>query len=137
MFLSNVCVIDQGIRGIDLSYSLIPSWDVVALIVIELTSLERLALKYVLVYVRHTPRSFPWWQQQPSAAAVKLEAWKRCFFASHRVAAEWHPHELASHHGCHCSNASPAATGIGLQPPSKLIVSASNPPRAYSHHTKL
>ncbi|KAI0273469.1 hypothetical protein BC834DRAFT_990854 [Gloeopeniophorella convolvens] len=33
-----------SIRGVDLSYSLIPSWDVVALVATELPSLERLAL---------------------------------------------------------------------------------------------
>jgi deoxyinosine 3'endonuclease (endonuclease V) len=42
----------KDVRGVDLSYSLISSWDVVALIVIELPSLERLYLKYVLAYVR-------------------------------------------------------------------------------------
>lgn len=42
------------VRGVDLSYSLISSWDAVALIVVELPSLERLSLKYVLVYMRLT-----------------------------------------------------------------------------------
>ena len=37
----------EDIRGLDLSNSLIPSWDVVAKIVSELPALERLALKYV------------------------------------------------------------------------------------------
>lgn len=39
-------------KGVDLSHSLIPSWDVIALIAIELPSLERLALKYVFVLAR-------------------------------------------------------------------------------------
>jgi len=43
-----------NVRGVDLSYSLISSWDAVALIVVELPSLERLSLKYVLVYMRLT-----------------------------------------------------------------------------------
>ena len=34
-----------GIRGLDLSKNLFPSWDVVTLIVAELPQLERLALK--------------------------------------------------------------------------------------------
>jgi hypothetical protein len=44
----------KDVRGVDLSYSLISSWDAVALIVVELPSLERLSLKYVLVYMRLT-----------------------------------------------------------------------------------
>ena len=44
----------KDVRGVDLSYSLISSWDVVAFIVVELPSLERLSLKYVLVYMRLT-----------------------------------------------------------------------------------
>lgn len=35
-----------GVKTLDLSYSLIPSWDVIALIADELPQLERLALKY-------------------------------------------------------------------------------------------
>ncbi|KAI0317464.1 hypothetical protein OF83DRAFT_1276525 [Amylostereum chailletii] len=35
-----------SVRGVDLSFSLIPSWDVIALITTELPLLERLALKY-------------------------------------------------------------------------------------------
>jgi tubulin-specific chaperone E len=42
----------KDVRGLDLSYSLISSWDVVALIVIELPCLERLFMKYVFTYVR-------------------------------------------------------------------------------------
>jgi hypothetical protein len=53
MFASSI----KDVRGVDLSYSLIPSWDVVALIVIELPALERLFLKYVLAYVRHAHHS--------------------------------------------------------------------------------
>lgn len=44
----------KDVRGVDLSYSLISSWDVVALIVVELTSLDRLSLKYVYLYMRLT-----------------------------------------------------------------------------------
>jgi Leucine-rich repeat (LRR) protein len=44
----------KDVRGADLSYSLISSWDVVALIVVELPSLERLSLKYVLAHMRLT-----------------------------------------------------------------------------------
>ncbi len=45
----------KDVRGVDLSYSLISSWDGVALIVVELPSLERLSLKYVLfMYMRLT-----------------------------------------------------------------------------------
>jgi tubulin-specific chaperone E len=49
----------KDVRGVDLSYSLISSWDTVALIVVELPSLERLSLKYVLVYMwlTHTVHS--------------------------------------------------------------------------------
>jgi hypothetical protein len=46
---SNVRALCQDIKGVDLSYNLIPSWDIVARIAIELPSLERLAMKYVLV----------------------------------------------------------------------------------------
>jgi hypothetical protein len=46
---SNVRVHCQDIKGVDLSYNLIPSWDIVARIATELPSLERLAMKYVLV----------------------------------------------------------------------------------------
>jgi hypothetical protein len=49
LFPSDDCIVDQDVRGVDLSYSLIPSWDVVAQIAIELPSLERLSLKCVLV----------------------------------------------------------------------------------------
>jgi hypothetical protein len=42
----------KDVRGVDLSFSLISSWDTVALIVVELPSLQRLSLKYVLVYMR-------------------------------------------------------------------------------------
>ena len=42
----------KDVRGVDLSFSLISSWDMVALIVVELPSLQRLSLKYVLVYMR-------------------------------------------------------------------------------------
>ena len=52
IFPSDVCIVDQDVRGVDLSYSLIPSWDVVIQIAIELRSLERLSLKYVLVHAR-------------------------------------------------------------------------------------
>jgi tubulin-specific chaperone E len=47
--------LSEDVRGVDLSYSLVSSWDVVALIVIDLPSLERLSLKYVLarVYASH------------------------------------------------------------------------------------
>jgi hypothetical protein len=45
---------NKDVRGVDLSYSLVSSWDAVALIVVELPSLERLSLKYVLVYMRLT-----------------------------------------------------------------------------------
>lgn len=46
-----LCVRDSnttisGVRTLDLSYSLIPSWDIVVLIADELPQLERLALKY-------------------------------------------------------------------------------------------
>ena len=41
----------KDVRGVDLSYSLISSWETVALIVVELLSLERLSLKYVLAYM--------------------------------------------------------------------------------------
>jgi hypothetical protein len=44
----------KDVRGVDLSYSLISSWDTVALIVVELPSLERLSVKYVLVVMRLT-----------------------------------------------------------------------------------
>jgi hypothetical protein len=52
----------KDVRGVDLSYSLISSWDAVALIVVELPSLERLSLKYVLVYIHtaYTHRSTSW-----------------------------------------------------------------------------
>ena len=50
IFSSDISIVDQDVRGVDLSYSLIPSWDVVAQITIELPSLERLSLKYVLVH---------------------------------------------------------------------------------------
>lgn len=43
MFLSNVIKLD--IQGLDLSSSLLPSWEEVALIAIELSALQRLALK--------------------------------------------------------------------------------------------
>ena len=52
----------KDVRGVDLSYSLISSWDVVSLIAAELPSLERLSLRYVLVtrlYAAYTSRSSP------------------------------------------------------------------------------
>ena len=49
----------QDVKGVDLSYSLIPSWDAVALIALELPSLERLSLKYAFVLVRFVLCSFP------------------------------------------------------------------------------
>lgn len=49
----------QDVKGVDLSYSLIPSWDVVALIATELPSLERLSLKYAFVSIRSVLYSFP------------------------------------------------------------------------------
>ena len=49
-------LVHQDVRGVDLSYSLISCWDVVALIAIELPSLGRLSLKYVLTCARYTPR---------------------------------------------------------------------------------
>jgi len=58
IFPSDVCILDQDVRGVDLSYSLIPSWDVVAQIAIELPSLGRLSLKYVLVHTRLVHASF-------------------------------------------------------------------------------
>lgn len=42
-----------GVKTLDLSYSLIPSWDVVALIADELPQLERLALKYATLQCFH------------------------------------------------------------------------------------
>lgn len=42
-----------GVKTLDLSYSLIPSWDVVALIADELPQLERLALKYATLPFTH------------------------------------------------------------------------------------
>jgi hypothetical protein len=50
MLPSDVCIVED-VRGVDLSYSLISTWDAVALIVVELPSLERLSLKYVLAYM--------------------------------------------------------------------------------------
>jgi hypothetical protein len=52
----------QDIRGLDLSTSLLPSWDVLAMIATELTHLERLSLKSVTsfslqVHVLSFPRS--------------------------------------------------------------------------------
>jgi hypothetical protein len=52
---SDVHIVGQDVRGVDLSCSLIPSWDIVALIAVELQSLERLSLKYVLVHACYTP----------------------------------------------------------------------------------
>jgi hypothetical protein len=57
VFPSDVRIVDQDVRGVDLSYSLIPSWDIVGLIAIELPSLERLSLKYVPVQACYPPRS--------------------------------------------------------------------------------
>lgn len=52
-----------SIRGLDLSKSLIPSWDVVASIAAELPNLERLALNYNRLQMPHDPArlssSFP------------------------------------------------------------------------------
>jgi hypothetical protein len=41
--------IHADVRGVDLSANILPSWDMVALIAIELPLLERLALKCVVV----------------------------------------------------------------------------------------
>jgi hypothetical protein len=38
----------KGVRGLDLSTSLIPSWDLIALIAAELPALRRLSLKSVI-----------------------------------------------------------------------------------------
>jgi hypothetical protein len=58
---SNVRVTYQDIQGVDLSYSLIPNWDIVALIAVELPLLERLAMKYVLVLVLPVWYSSQWY----------------------------------------------------------------------------
>lgn len=58
MTLTDVRVVAyQDIKGVDLSYNLISSWDIVALIAIELPLLERLALKYVPILVHPVPYS--------------------------------------------------------------------------------
>lgn len=43
-------LLHTDVRGVDLSSNLLPSWDVVALIVTELPLLERLALKCATIY---------------------------------------------------------------------------------------
>jgi len=66
----------KDVRGLDLSYSLISSWDVVALIVIELPYLERLFMKYVLTYVRLNTPFIVWALATTVFSHCPIQSWE-------------------------------------------------------------
>lgn len=51
-------ILRSDVRGLDLSSSLLPDWDTVAQIAIELPFLERLSLKFVPVWTLEAPRTY-------------------------------------------------------------------------------